>query len=75
MSGSGLQTYGGVEGLDSIVIAIKDNDRIAVMYFTSKDAAKKYYDDTKDTATENEVVKHSGKIVYGGTETAVKDFD
>ena len=75
MSGSAIQTYGGVEGLDSIVIGMKDNDMIAVMYFTSKDAEKKYYDDTKDDASADEVIKHSGKIVYGGTETAVKDFD
>ena len=46
-----------------------------VKELTSKDAAKKYYDDTKDDASADEVVKHSGKIVYGGTETAVKDFD
>ena len=65
----------GMDGLESMIMAEKDNEYVSAMYFTSTDAAKKFYDENSKDVEEGEIVKRSGKVVYGGTETAVKDFN
>lgn len=72
-----LASLSGAEGVDEMITAVKGTEMVSAFYFTSTDAAKKFYDEvvSKETAAEGTVSKRSGKIVYGGTETAVKDFD
>lgn len=64
-----------------MLMAGKDNNSVAVVWFDNKDAAKEMYDKTynelKDEIDEgvDVVVKIKGKVVYYGTKQAVKDFD
>ena len=66
----------GVNDLESVMEASKDSEYVMVYYFSTTDSAKKFYDDVKKEAEDaDDIIKRSGKVVYGGTETAVKDFD
>ncbi len=59
---------------------ITDSDTIYIYYFKNTDAAKSYYssykinwwDSMSDEAKEGSVFERSGKIVYRGSEAAVK---
>lgn len=50
-----------------------DGEIIKIIYFNDSDSAKAYWETIKDDEVEEGyVAKRSGKIVYGGTEAAVK---
>lgn len=64
-----------------MLMAGKDDNSVAVVWFKNKDAAKEIYDKTcKELENEvaegvDVVIKIKGKVVYYGTKQAVKDFD
>ncbi|MBE6548179.1 MAG: hypothetical protein E7667_04795 [Ruminococcaceae bacterium] len=73
----------GVEGLDKMVTGIKidledteNSGMITIFYFESKSAANDAWEDIEKTYGDEEedvIVKKSGKMIYAGTEQAIKD--
>lgn len=74
---------GWYDGCEEVILATKDKDLIYVWYFDEKDSAnnawekieefaKKINDDAKEEKADI-VIKKSGKIIYAGTEQAIKD--
>lgn len=51
-----------------------DVDMISAVLFESSSAAKEYYEEHKDEAEEDQIIKRDGKWVYAGTEDAVEAF-
>ena len=51
-----------------------DGEFILAVLFESASDAKEYYEEHKDEAEEDQVVKQDGKWVYAGTEGAVEAF-
>ncbi len=51
-----------------------DFDMLTAVLFESSSAAKDYYEEHKDEADEDQVLKQDGKWVYAGTEDAVEAF-
>lgn len=49
-------------------------DMLSAVLFESSSAAKDYYEEHKDEADEDQVIKQDGKWVYAGTEDAVEAF-
>lgn len=66
----------GVKNVTAIVTATKGEDRIALIYFADSAAAKENYTPIEEHYKEEDkdaVIKRSGKVIYAGTEQAVKD--
>ncbi len=74
-----------VDGFDSMIIGSNENNGIIILYFDDSNAAKNFYEDgvesmlalfeisEEDFADSEECkFKQSGKIVYYGTEKAIK---
>lgn len=73
----------GVDGIDSVVSGTGKIDdefaHVTIIYFEDKDDAndawekvQKYSDEKKDDEAEDWVCKKSGKMIYFGTENAIK---
>lgn len=66
----------GVKNVTAFVTAIKGEDGIALIYFEDSAAAKENYTAIEEYYKEEDedaVIKRSGKVIYAGTEQAIKD--
>ncbi|MDR0751123.1 MAG: hypothetical protein LBF12_00825 [Christensenellaceae bacterium] len=72
----------GDSSVDDVFYAVKDGEYIFVIWFENKSDAKDYVETAKelvtkylkDVDTSEFEFKRSGKVVYFGTDGAVKDF-
>lgn len=72
----------GIKGVEKFLTATKTDDNnveiVGAYYFESTSAAKDAYEKIEKLLKNEDkdaYVKRSGKVIYGGTQTAVKDFD
>ena len=66
----------GVKNVTAFVTATKGEDGIALIYFEDSAAAKENYTAIEEYYKEEDkdaVIKRSGKVIYAGTEQAIKD--
>ena len=67
------------KGVSATLIAYKDGEYLAVSYYEDTDALNKAWEEAQDEAAKLEdkyegvVCKKSGKMIYIGTEQAIKD--
>ena len=67
------------DGVEASLVAYKDGEYLAVSYYDDTEALNEAWKDAKEDAKELEeeyegiVCKKSGKMIYIGTEQAVKD--
>ncbi len=67
------------DGVEASLTAYKDGEYLVVTYYNDKDALNEAWDEAEDEAKELEeeyegiVCKKSGKMIFIGTEQAVKD--
>ena len=64
----------GDDKIEAIVSAAKDDDAIVITYFAKKADAKEAFEELEELMGEEEdvVIGRSGKVVWYGTEAAVK---
>lgn len=65
----------GVEGIETVITGTNGSDAITLIYFESSSAAKSAYDAVKEYFTNKDgetAVNRSGKVIYCGTDAAVK---
>lgn len=75
---AGLLKLAGVKEIETLNVATKDSEVVTYVYFSTSSAAKDAYDTIKEQAKKNDSkveAKRSGKVIYYGTETAMKDFN
>lgn len=68
----------GVKEIETLNIAKKDSEVVTYVYFSTSSAAKDAFESIKKYAEKNDSkveAKRSGKVIYYGTETAMKDFN
>lgn len=66
----------GVDKVTAFVTALKGEDAIELIYFEDSATAKENYTAIEEYYKENDkdaVIKRSGKVIYAGTEQAIKD--
>lgn len=66
----------GVKNVTAFVTATKGEDGIALIYFADSETAKENYTAIEEYYKEEDkdaVIKRSGKVIYAGTEQAIKD--
>lgn len=66
----------GVKNVTAFVSATKGEDGIALIYFADSETAKENYTAIEEYYKEEDkdaVIKRSGKVIYAGTEQAIKD--
>ncbi len=62
----------GISDIESVIVAANDDgEKVTIIYFTDKEAAKDELEDVEDYAGDAEC-KVSGSMIYYGTEAAIK---
>ena len=75
-AGYTVMSYSGglYEDCDGAFMALKSNESLYALHFTSSKAAKKAYEDLQDEDDKEPNLKHQGKWVFYGSEGGVKAF-
>lgn len=69
----------GIEGVTASITATKGSDLVKALYFNKSSDAKKVMEKVEkyvgDKEEKGSAIKRSGKVIYFGTEQAMKDFN